>query len=689
MEKQLTNHILSDATEMSVSGAESSMASDINKQDVLGSLGIETVSQEESLEDGNPGQAYAYYQGEAYAEAEAIIEFSEELTVPQIDGIKSDMLGIDYTKYVIPNTNIQLVNIGESDMESFILEHQNNPQIKSVSPNYIVTIPTTKNDELTPSDKEPLFPNDPDFPKLWGLHNTGQSGGKTDSDIDGPEAWGHQTGSKDVVVGVIDTGIDYNHPDLKNNMWINQAEFDGKDNVDDDNNGYVDDKYGYDFAYNDGDPMDRNGHGTHVAGTIGAEGDNKIGVAGVNKNVSLMALKFLNDQGRGTTAGAIEAVKYATLMGADLTNNSWGGGGYSRTLEDTIEKGPLFFAAAGNSNRDNDYERRYPSGYDLENIVAVASTDHNDNRSSFSNYGATSVDLGAPGSYILSTFPYNRYEVFNGTSMATPHVAGVGALLLAEDPKLTDKKVKEIILNSVDEIDALKGKTVTGGRLNAHEALLLAKGDPGEDPLEIIEDKGKASFAKHKKDGSYWAINNETKEKLQLTNKKNELITDEDSDEWDGVAVELKTKKGKDSYQLLLDGDGDKEDNAVVWKANDEGVIKKQKLKWVTKEKKIFKLEEKFEYDINGDDIIGKPKKDENDLNDDDQIVGVSQGAIDVLEEFNESDSRLSASFDGVTRDFSLGIGASDFSLGIAAEGISMSDSLMSVLDTAAASEFL
>ena len=265
--------------------------------------------------------------------------------------------------------------------------------------------------------------------------------------------------------------------------------------------------------------------------------------------------------------------------------------------------------------------------------------------------------------------------------MATPHVAGVGALLLAEDPNLTDKKVKEIILNSVDEIDALKGITVTGGRLNAHEALLLAKGDPGEDPLEIIENNGKASFAKHKEDGSYWAINNKTQEKLQLTNKKNELITDEDSDEWDGVAVELKTKKGKDSYELLLDGDGDYEDNAVVWKANDEGVIKKQKLKWVTKEKKIFKLEEKFEYDINGDDIIGKPKKDENDLNDDYQIVGVSQGAIDVLEEFNESDSRLSASFDGVTRDFSLGIGASDFSLGIAAEGISMSDSLMPVLE--------
>ena len=279
MEKQLTNHILSDATEMSVSGAESSMASDINKQDVLGSLGIETVSQEESLEDGNPGEAY--YQGEAYAEAEAIIEFSEELTVAQIDGIKSDMLGINYTEYVIPNTNIHLVNIGESDMESFILEHQNNPQIKSVSPNYIITIPTTKNDELTPSEKEPLFPNDPDFPKLWGLHNTGQSGGKTDSDIDGPEAWGHQTGSKDVVVGVIDSGIDYNHPDLKNNIWKNQAEIDGKANVDDDNNGYVDDKYGYDFAYKDGDPMDVQGHGTHVAGTIGAEGDNKIGVAGL------------------------------------------------------------------------------------------------------------------------------------------------------------------------------------------------------------------------------------------------------------------------------------------------------------------------------------------------------------------------------------------------------------------------
>ena len=172
-----------------------------------------------------------------------------------------------------------------------------------------------------------------------------------------------------------------------------------------------------------------------------------------------------------------------------------------------------------------------------------------------------------------------------------------------------------------------------------------------DDPLEIIEDNGNASFAKHKEDGSYWAINNKTQEKLQLKNKKNELITDEDSDEWGGVAVELKTKKGKDSYELLLDGDGDYEDNAVVWKANDEGVIKKQKLKWVTKEKKISKLEKKFEYDINGDNKIGKLPKKEDYLDNDDKIDGSSGGSITNIEGLDNNEDYLMASSDILTRD--------------------------------------
>jgi hypothetical protein len=172
-----------------------------------------------------------------------------------------------------------------------------------------------------------------------------------------------------------------------------------------------------------------------------------------------------------------------------------------------------------------------------------------------------------------------------------------------------------------------------------------------DDPLEIIEDNGNASFAKHKEDGSYWAINNKTQEKLQLKNKKNELITDEDSDEWDGVAVELKTKKGKDSYKLLLDGDGENEDNAGVWKANDEGVIKKQKLKWITKKGKIFKLENKFEYDINGDDIIGKPPKKKDYLDDDDKIDGSSGGSRTEIGGLDDNGNYLMASSDIITKD--------------------------------------
>ncbi|NEO56228.1 MAG: S8 family serine peptidase [Okeania sp. SIO3B5] len=310
---------------------------------------------------------------------------------------------------------------------------------------------------------------------MWALHNTGQTGGTADADIDAPEAWDIQTGSNNVVVGVIDTGIDYTHPDLVNNMWTNPGETPGN-GIDDDGNGYVDDVYGYDFAYGDSDPFDPiDGHGTHVAGTIGADGNNGQGVVGVNWDVDLMAIKFLDDNGNGNTFGAIQAIEYATMMGADLTNNSWGGGGFSQGLYDAIAAAgaadSLFIASAGNSGTDNDATPHYPDGYDLDNIISVANTDQNDNLSSSSQYGARSVDLGAPGTQIASTYPGGGYAYLSGTSMAAPHVSGVAALVLAENPDLSYQEVKDIILESTDPISALDGKTVTGGRLNAFEAL--------------------------------------------------------------------------------------------------------------------------------------------------------------------------------------------------------------------------
>ncbi|RKY03753.1 MAG: hypothetical protein DRP56_10840, partial [Planctomycetota bacterium] len=335
------------------------------------------------------------------------------------------------------------------------------------------------------------IPNDSDFGELWAMHNTGQTGGTVDADIDAPQAWDRTTGSNDVIVAVIDTGVDYAHPDLAANMWTNDAELNGDPNVDDDNNGYIDDIYGYDFLNNDGDPMDDNSHGTHCSGTIGGVGDNGQGVAGVCWTVKIMALKFLAASGSGSTSDAISCVQYATQMNATLTSNSWGGGGYSLALRDVIEasgsSGQLFIAAAGNNSFDNDIWPHYPSSYDLDNVISVMSTDDSDVRSSFSNWGLTSVDLAAPGSSIYSTIPGGLYDYKSGTSMACPHVAGAAALVWSVDAALTYAEVRDALLGSVDTLGNLTGLCVTEGRLNVYSALLAVnvtdQMPPSPDPM--------------------------------------------------------------------------------------------------------------------------------------------------------------------------------------------------------------
>jgi len=321
-------------------------------------------------------------------------------------------------------------------------------------------------------------PNDPSFPQLWGLNNLGQTGGVGDADIDAPEAWDVTRGSTNVTVAVIDTGIDYTHPDLAANIWTNPGEIPGN-NIDDDHNGYVDDVHGWDFINNDRDPMDDHYHGTHCAGTIGAVGDNGIGVIGVSPNVKLMALKFLGLNG-GYTSDAIEAVAYATANGARITSNSWGGGGYSQALKDAIDEsaqaGILFVAAAGNSSANNDQTSQYPSSYLSPNIIAVAATDNRDQLAYFSSYGPTTVDLAAPGVDIYSSSPGGGYRYLSGTSMATPHVSGAAALLLAARPDWQWNDLKAALLASCDPLPALTGKVVTGGRLNVARAILLNTG---------------------------------------------------------------------------------------------------------------------------------------------------------------------------------------------------------------------
>ena len=337
--------------------------------------------------------------------------------------------------------------------------------IEYAEPNYILTLNRT--------------PNDPMFNQLWGLHNTGQSGGKSDADIDAPETWDNNTDSS-IVVGIIDTGIDYNHEDLAANIWVNSNEIAGN-GIDDDNNGYIDDIHGINAITKTGDPMDDQAHGTHVAGTIGAVGNNGIGITGVNWNVKMMGLKFLDQNGSGSSSDAITALEYAIMMKTEhnvnikLTSNSWGGGGYSQAMYDAIQAseqaGMLFIAAAGNESSDNDSSPNYPSNYELQSVIAVAATDRNDNLSSFSCFGANSVDLAAPGSEIVSTIPGNQYASYSGTSMATPHVAGAAALLWAAYPNDSYADIKAKLMGTVDKLDSLSGKMVTGGRLNINNAV--------------------------------------------------------------------------------------------------------------------------------------------------------------------------------------------------------------------------
>ncbi|MGB7220414.1 MAG: S8 family serine peptidase, partial [Vicinamibacterales bacterium] len=321
-------------------------------------------------------------------------------------------------------------------------------------------------------------PNDPQFGTLWGLRNTGQSGGTAGADIRATEAWNLTTGSSNVVVAVIDTGIDPFHQDLAANVFQNTADC-NTNGVDDDGNGFVDDCNGIDTVNHDSYPFDDNGHGTHTAGTIGAVGNNSIGVVGVNWTVRLMACKFLDASGSGSSSNAIACLDYVALMkdrGVNIvaSNNSWGGGGFSQALYDAIDaqrqRGILFIASAGNGSLDSDRTPQYPAGFSLPNVIAVAATTRTDGLASFSNYGKHTVHLGAPGDQILSTTPGNTYNTLSGTSMAAPHVTGVAALLKAQDPSRDWRAIKNLMLAGGDQTSSL-ANTVTGRRLNALNAL--------------------------------------------------------------------------------------------------------------------------------------------------------------------------------------------------------------------------
>ena len=309
-------------------------------------------------------------------------------------------------------------------------------------------------------------PNDPQFSQLYGLTIT-----------DSPAAWDVQTGSKSVIVGVIDTGVDWDHQDLAGNMWTNPGESGANANngIDDDNNGFIDDFRGWDFANDDNNPNDDNDHGSHVSGTIGAVGNNNIGVVGVNWEVSIMPLKFLSSSGSGTLDDAIECIIYGVNNGAKILSNSWGGGGRAQSLEDAIQfandNDVLFVAAAGNDSNDNDSFPSYPANYEVPNVISVAASTSSDNLASFSNRGRNTVHLAAPGQDIRSTTKGNTYNTFSGTSMATPHVSGAAALIWAQFPGLSMPQIKIRLLGGVDRVSSFNNTTSTGGRLNVNNSL--------------------------------------------------------------------------------------------------------------------------------------------------------------------------------------------------------------------------
>lgn len=404
-----------------------------------------------------------------YVEGQLIVGFNPG-TPAAAQAAALDTAGAQRSEQLTPlAVNDRLVRLGAGrSVGQALAALRNNPNVRYADPDYIVTTQATSNDTY--------FTNG----TLWGMYGDASTPSNSFGS-QAAEAWAAgQTGKSSTYVVVIDEGIQVTHPDLAGNTWTN--EFDPVDGIDNDKNGFVDDVNGWDFVNNDSSVYDSTGddHATHVAGTIGGIGGNGAGVAGVNWDVTMISAKFLGANG-GSTSNAIKAVDYATDLktrhGLDIvaTSNSWGGGGFTQGLLDAINRGGsagiLFIAAAGNSGTNNDTTASYPSNYvctggGFDCVVAVAAIDKLGALASFSQYGATTVDLGAPGVSIQSTLPFNTYGSYSGTSMATPHVSGAAALCASADPAKRGSTLKSALLSLTTPTASLSGKTVTGGRLD-------------------------------------------------------------------------------------------------------------------------------------------------------------------------------------------------------------------------------
>lgn len=397
----------------------------------------------------------------AIAVASILLMMSKPTAIPEkppVEGILDVIIGYDRTP------SIQKIQILKQHVISIKREFEIIPAVAaSISASELENISKLAGIRYVERDFlvfTTVQPDDPRLSELWGM-----------AKISAPAAWDIRTDS-DFIVAVTDTGIWGKHEDLAQNIWQNEDEIAGN-GIDDDGNGYIDDTWGWDWFNKDNDPTDDHFHGSHVAGTIGAVGNNGIGVVGVAWRVKLMSLKFIGSGGYGSNSDAIAAIEYATKNGAKIINASWGGDPYSQAMHDAIDAFPgLFIAAAGNSATDIDKNPFFPASYDNANLISVAATVHEDNLAGFSNWGQFSVDLGAPGSDILSTSLDNGYKTSDGTSMAAPHVAGSAALVWASDPALGALGVKTQLLGTVDPIYDLAGKSTSGGRLNVFRAII-------------------------------------------------------------------------------------------------------------------------------------------------------------------------------------------------------------------------
>jgi subtilisin family serine protease len=352
------------------------------------------------------------------------------------------------------------------DVNEIVKKFLLNKAVEYAEPNYVYSI----NHTLQTST------NDPEFGKQWSLENKGQNNGVVDADINAEAMWGYQKGKKGVVIGIIDTGIDYRHPDLVDNLWKNPGEIPGN-GKDDDQNGYDDDVYGINAIKKDGNPLDDHLHGTHVAGIIGAKGDNALGISGVAQSVELVSCKFLTSAGFGSISDALTCMDYFASLKSRAqnpvnlvaTNNSWGGGAKSQAMFDAIKAherlGILFVAAAGNQGSDNDVVETFPANYKLKNVISVAATDSSDRLASFSNHGKKTVHVAAPGVKIFSTLINNKYGELSGTSMAAPHVTGLAAIIASHFSDLSYRSIKNLIMTGGQRTTAASTATISGKRI--------------------------------------------------------------------------------------------------------------------------------------------------------------------------------------------------------------------------------